>query len=108
MHGTADVNGTTLWYELVGSGECVVQVGGAVSAHEGYATITPHLARHYEVLDYDHRGYGLSARPKQRYTIDVWCDDLVALLDHPRQGPRARPRRIDGQLRRHRVRARPP
>ena len=82
MHGTADVNGTTLWYELVGSGECVVQVGGAVSAHEGYATITPHLARHYEVLDYDHRGYGLSARPKQRYTIDVWCDDLVALLDH--------------------------
>ena len=82
MHGTADVNGTTLWYELVGSGECVVQVGGAVSAHEGYATITPHLAEHFEVLDYDHRGYGLSARPKQRYTIDVWCDDLVALLDH--------------------------
>ena len=34
------------------------------------------------MLDYDHRGYGLSARPKQRYTIDVWCDDLVALLDH--------------------------
>ncbi len=82
MHGTADVNGTTLWYELVGSGACVVQVGGAVSAHEGYGTITPHLAQHYEVLDYDHRGYGLSARPKQRYTIDVWCDDLVALLDH--------------------------
>lgn len=82
MHGTAAVNGTTLWYELVGSGECVVQVGGAVSAHEGYSTITPHLAQRYEVLDYDHRGYGLSARPKQRYTIDVWCDDLVALLDH--------------------------
>lgn len=82
MHGTADVNGTTLWYELVGSGECVVQIGGAVSAHEGYETVTPHLAEHYEVLDYDHRGYGLSARPRQRYSIDVWCDDLVALLDH--------------------------
>jgi len=82
MHGTADVNDTTLWYRLGGSGECVVQVGGAVSAHEGYETITPQLAEHYEVLDYDHRGYGLSARPSQRYTIDVWCDDLVALLDH--------------------------
>lgn len=82
MHDIADVNGTTLWYRLTGSGDCVVQVGGAVSAHEGYDTITPVLAQQYEVLDYDHRGYGLSARPRQRYTIDVWCDDLVALLDH--------------------------
>lgn len=80
MH--AEVNGTTLWYELVGSGECVVQIGGAVSGHEGYDTVTPHLAEHYEVLNYDHRGYGLSARPRQRYSIEVWCDDLVALLDH--------------------------
>ncbi len=80
--GLAEVNGTTLWYELVGSGECVVQVGGAVSAHEGYATVTPSLAKRFEVLNYDHRGYGLSARPEQRYSIDVWCDDLVALLDH--------------------------
>lgn len=77
----AHVNGTTLWYQIVGTGECVVQLGGAVSAHEGYETITPLLAEHYEVLDYDHRGYGLSARPAQRYTVDVWCDDLVALLD---------------------------
>ena len=82
MHDFADVNGTTLWYRLAGSGECVVQLGGAVSAHEGYDTITPLLAERYEVLDYDHRGYGRSARPRQRYTIDVWCDDLVALLDH--------------------------
>lgn len=82
MHDFADVNGTRLWYRLAGSGDCVVQVGGAVSAHEGYDTITPVLAEHYEVLDYDHRGYGQSARPRQRYTIDVWCDDLVALLDH--------------------------
>ena len=77
----ANVNETTLWYEVVGTGECVVQLGGAVSAHEGYDTVTPHLAEHFEVLNYDHRGYGLSARPDQRYTIDVWCDDLVALLD---------------------------
>lgn len=79
---TAHVNGTRLWYDLVGSGACVVQIGGAVSAHEGYDTVTPVLAEHYEVLNYDHRGFGLSDRPSQRYTIDVWCDDLVGLLDH--------------------------
>ena len=82
MASIAEVNGTSLWYELNGSGPCVVQIGGAVSAHEGYATVTPRLSEHFEVLDYDHRGYGESARPRQRYTIDVWCDDLVALLDH--------------------------
>ncbi len=75
------VNGANLWYEFSGTGETVVQIGGAVSAHEGYATITEPLSEHYRVLDYDHRGYGLSDRPDQRYTIDVWSDDLAGLLD---------------------------
>ena len=68
-----------LWYEFNGAGETVIQVGGAVSAHEGYATITPRLSEHYRVLDYDHRGYGLSNRPEQQYTLSTWSDDLVAL-----------------------------
>lgn len=75
------VNGAELWYQFTGSGDTVVQIGGAVSAHEGYATITPILSEHYRVLDYDHRGYGLSDRPRQRYTFETWCDDLAALMD---------------------------
>jgi pimeloyl-ACP methyl ester carboxylesterase len=60
-----------------------VQIGGAVSAHEGYATVTPAMAEHFTVLDYDHRGYGQSDRPEgQRYDLDVWVDDLAGLLDH--------------------------
>ena len=78
---TVEVNGVELWYEFTGSGDTVVQVGGAVSAHEGYATITPELSQHYRVLDYDHRGYGASDRPDQRYTMDTWCDDLAGLMD---------------------------
>lgn len=74
------VNGVRLWYEFNGKGQTVVQIGGAVSAHEGYATITPGLSDHYRVLDYDHRGYGLSDRPNQRYTLDTWSDDLARLL----------------------------
>lgn len=81
LSGIAKVNGTGIWYEISGTGEVVVQIGGAVSAHEGYATVTPELSRHFTVLNYDHRGYGLSDRPRQRYTIQTWCDDLVALLD---------------------------
>ena len=79
----AHVNGVDLWYELVGSGPHLVQIGGAVSAHEGYSAVTPAMARAFTVLDYDHRGYGQSDRPAgQRYDLDVWVDDLAGLLDH--------------------------
>lgn len=77
----AEVNGARIWYELSGSGEIVMQVPGAVSAHEGYALVTPAMAGHFTVLDYDPRGYGQSDRPDQRYSFDVWCDDMVGLLD---------------------------
>jgi 3-oxoadipate enol-lactonase len=77
----ARVDGAELWYELKGSGPFLVQIGGAVSAHEGYATITEAMAERFTVVDYDHRGYGQSDRPRQRYTMDVWADDLAALLD---------------------------
>ena len=73
--------GVELWYELSGSGPHLVQIGGAVSAHEGYALVAGAMAERFTVIDYDHRGYGLSDRPKQRYTMDTWADDLAALLE---------------------------
>ena len=76
------VGDVSLWYEQTGSGPHLVQIGGAVSAHEGYATVTPAMAEHFTVLDYDHRGYGQSDRPDgQRYDLDTWVDDLAGLLD---------------------------
>jgi pimeloyl-ACP methyl ester carboxylesterase len=76
------VNGAEVWYQLTGSGPHLVQIGGAVSGHEGYAAITSAMAEHFTVLDYDHRGYGQSDRnPAQQYDLDVWVDDLAGLLD---------------------------
>jgi 3-oxoadipate enol-lactonase len=75
------VNGCELWYEIQGRGKPVVQIGGAVSGHEGYVYVTPEMAKHFAVLDYDHRGYGMSDRPRQTYTMDTWADDLAGLLD---------------------------
>jgi pimeloyl-ACP methyl ester carboxylesterase len=75
------VNGVQLYYETSGAGPTVVQIGGAVNGHEGYALITPHMQRHFTVIDYDHRGYGQSDRPAQKYTMDTWADDLAAMLD---------------------------
>jgi 3-oxoadipate enol-lactonase len=78
---TVEVNGARLWYELEGTGDVVMQVPGAVTAHEGYAQVTPVMIDHFQVLDYDPRGYGQSDRPDQEYSFDVWCDDMVGLLD---------------------------
>jgi pimeloyl-ACP methyl ester carboxylesterase len=77
----ASVNGVNLFYEISGSGPPVVQIGGAVNGHEGYALITPHMQPHFTVIDYDHRGYGQSDRPSQKYTMETWADDLAGLLD---------------------------
>jgi 3-oxoadipate enol-lactonase len=75
------VNGVQLYYQLTGSGDYLMHVPGAVVAHDGYAAVTPEMAKHFTVLDFDPRGYGLSDRPKQRYTFDVWADDMAGLLD---------------------------
>lgn len=77
----AQVDGIELWYELEGSGPYLVQIGGAVSAHEGYVTVTEAMTEHFTVIDYDHRGYGQSDRPEGRYTMATWADDLASLLD---------------------------
>ena len=77
----ASVNGVELFYQLTGKGDFLMHVPGAVVAHEGYAAVTPGMAKHFTVLDFDPRGYGFSDRPQQRYTFDVWADDMVGLLD---------------------------
>jgi pimeloyl-ACP methyl ester carboxylesterase len=77
----AEVNGVRLYYEINGSGPPVIQIGGAVNGHEGYALVTPIMAEQFTVIDFDHRGYGQSDRPAQKYTMDTWVDDMAALLD---------------------------
>ena len=78
---TVEVNGANIWYQLSGEGPNLMQVPGAATGHEGYALVTPAMVDHFTVLDYDPRGYGQSDRPEQEYSFDVWCDDMVGLLD---------------------------
>src|SRR4051812_32616084 len=77
----ATVNGIQMYYEISGTGPTVIQIRGAVNGHEGSGLITPHMKDHFTVIDFDHRGYGFSDRPKQKYTMETWVDDMAALLD---------------------------
>jgi pimeloyl-ACP methyl ester carboxylesterase len=81
VEGRAKVNGVSLWYRITGAGEPVAQIHGAGFGHFNFDLATPALAQHFQVIDYDMRGYGQSDRPVQDYDMEVWADDLAGLLD---------------------------
>lgn len=77
----ARVRGANLWYEITGTGEPVLQIHGSGFGHFNFGPATPILSRTFRCIDYDQRGYGRSDKPEQRYDVEVWADDAVALLD---------------------------
>ena len=79
----ATINGADNWYEMQGEGPPLLIIGGfAIGRHQGEA-VTPHLARSFRVVLWDHRGQGLSDRSlPDHYSPSAWSDDLKGLLDH--------------------------
>lgn len=79
--GYAEVNGTRLYYEVVGTGEPLVLLHGFGLDRRMWDGQFVDFARHRRVVRYDLRGFGGSAAPQvgQGYQH---TDDLRALLDH--------------------------
>ncbi|WP_327356651.1 alpha/beta fold hydrolase [Streptomyces sp. NBC_01304] len=83
-----DAGGTRLNVERLGDAgpgaETVVFVHGIATDNltSYYFTVAPHFAEAgYDVVMYDQRGHGRSARPPHGYTIEAFSGDLRALLD---------------------------
>lgn len=76
--GLAHVNGTTLYFERRGRGRPVVLIGGANLALEQWDAQFEALARHYDVVRYDVRGFGRSGPADAAGYMAH--DDLHALL----------------------------
>jgi 3-oxoadipate enol-lactonase len=81
LEDVVEVNGVRLWHRITGEGDPVVQIHGAGFGHFNFDPVTPPLSERFRVIDYDMRGYGQSERPVQHYDMEVWADDLAALLD---------------------------
>jgi pimeloyl-ACP methyl ester carboxylesterase len=79
-NGYANVNGTSLYYEVAGQGEPIVFVHGNFGDRRHWDYQFEPLSKSYKVVRYDVRGYGKSALPKPD---EVYYDteDLKALLD---------------------------
>jgi pimeloyl-ACP methyl ester carboxylesterase len=76
-----DIGDATLWTEVTGEGDPVLQIHGSGFGHFNFTPVTPILAERFKVIDYDQRGYGASDHTDQEYSIESWADDAVKLLD---------------------------
>ncbi|NOT57387.1 MAG: alpha/beta hydrolase [Deltaproteobacteria bacterium] len=77
LTGMAEVNGTTLYYEVQGNGEPLVFIhGGIIASSEWDAQFTA-FAEHHQVIRYDVRGHGKSATRRVPYSDS---EDLYQLL----------------------------
>lgn len=78
---TVQVGDVRLYYELKGAGDPLALIGGSLFGRQNFGLVYNKLVKHFRVLSYDQRGYGKSDRPIEKYTIDMWADDLAGLLD---------------------------
>ncbi|WP_265111227.1 alpha/beta fold hydrolase [Halosolutus halophilus] len=73
----------TLWYETAGDGHPIVFVHGGWMNGEAWTNQVSHFEDDYQVVTLDVRGHGKTgATEPDRYSIELFTDDLEALLDH--------------------------
>lgn len=52
--------GETIWYKKTGTGAPMLQIHGSAFGHRNFEKMTPLVAEHFEVIDFDLPGYGES------------------------------------------------
>jgi pimeloyl-ACP methyl ester carboxylesterase len=77
--GFAEVNGASLYYEILGEGEPLVLLHAGIADRRMWDEQFGAFAERYRMVRYDRRGFGRSALVEDPYSHH---DDLRGLLDH--------------------------
>ncbi len=77
----AELGDKRIWYEINGQGEPLVQLPGGALGLRNFSRVTPVLARHFQVVDFDVVGTGKSTPTPLGYTLQDWTNDLRNLMD---------------------------
>ncbi|MBI4640694.1 MAG: alpha/beta hydrolase [Candidatus Tectomicrobia bacterium] len=75
-----EVNGTTINYEVTGSGDPLVLLHGTYDSSQIWYNQIPEFSQSYRVLNYDMRGFGPFVPPEGDYSEKVLAQDLYLLL----------------------------
>jgi pimeloyl-ACP methyl ester carboxylesterase len=78
---TAEINGINLHYRDVGEGFPVVLLHGFTGNSRNWALTVPALRDRFRVISPDHRGHGLSDKPRSEdaYSLQEMADDVYRL-----------------------------
>ena len=71
-----------LHYEEYGSGTPLLLIHGLGSSTLDWEYQIPTLSQHYRVISLDLRGHGRSDKPRERYSIAGFAEDVAALVEH--------------------------
>jgi 3-oxoadipate enol-lactonase len=72
----------TLHYEVLGNGDPLLMVMGLGSSSAAWdPALLSELARSFRTIVYDNRGTGKSDKPKIPYSLGMFADDAIGLLD---------------------------
>ncbi len=65
-----------------GAGPRVARIQSLALDRSFWDGVVPLLTPHADVLAYDCRGHGQSAKIRMAYTLELFANDLASLLDH--------------------------
>ncbi len=80
MNTVTSKDGTSITYDLLGSGQPVVLVSGGSVDKSSNAGLAEKLAPHFSVYNYDRRGRGKSGYT-QPYAVEREVEDIEAVID---------------------------
>lgn len=79
---TVDVNGITIAYRDLGDGAPLILINGFASTMDTWnPPLLAELARYYRVIIFDNRGTGYSSASDEPFSIPLFAEDTVSLMD---------------------------
>lgn len=77
-----DANGIKIGYKLIGSGEPLVMIMGLSCSMDYWPSkLVDLLSQKYQLILVDNRGIGCSTATDEPFSIKLFAEDIVALLD---------------------------
>ena len=82
--GYVDSNGVKIHYVTMGSGEPCILIHGFPDFWYTWRAQMPELAKHFQVVALDMRGYNKSDKPEgvENYKVDKLVGDVNAVVEH--------------------------
>ncbi|MFX1509492.1 MAG: alpha/beta fold hydrolase [Promethearchaeota archaeon] len=78
----AEINDAKIYFELDGRGPPLMLFHGVRGSHRNWDFVRPHLRDTYQLILPDSRGHGQSTELTEPSTIDLYSNDMIALLNH--------------------------